>query len=314
MPTSLKLNPFTTPKETPIADMPNGVGLNIIFRHEGQEYVLAGPRTKKVLTVNGGKIAPDVTMIDQLIEEMFEETFGVMTLAHTDNQLSLIIDEKVHPLKLVEDKTCVDGDGYTFVTFTAICKTVSLDQLKALATQLTPTAAYWNQFGNFLFGHFRALGKASPEAFNAYWTEHLADLTKFLTQIAPCDTTKLLIKPTDVFAANSDTEALENFRNTVTKDLPSLIKLFTEIIGRYSERSGYYVFSKQTLEDAAKNKSKNITDIQGNIVAEDGVFNKDYVAHTYPQLKPPKQRPGLFVPVVPPVSVTPAPVTGLRHS
>lgn len=58
------------------------------------------------------------------------------------------------------------------------------------------------------------------------------------------------------------------------------------VVGRYSERSGYHVFHASALVAAveANHTSLEIKDIHDQIVAKDGVFNKDAVANVIPAL------------------------------
>ena len=287
------LNPQVTPQEYYNANqqelgiVPDGTGLQILFKINGEYYLVAGPRSSAVLTVNGGSIEnKQQPFLTQLQEELEEETFGKLQITKTEQGYQLVFKGNYHPLILKEEQTFLmhKPGTYAYVTFTAVCETLTLDQLNELATNLSPTANFWSKIGNYLFPHSRNAPK--DVTFAAYWQSHkesrealIAELLKEYNNLIKSHA--LLIDPTDVFKKQSITDALNTLHEVTSYD--ELNTLFRHTVGRYSERAGYYVFKASDLLQATLESSKTVNDYTGKTVAT-GVFNKDAVSNVLPAL------------------------------
>jgi hypothetical protein len=266
---------------------PDGTGLQILCEIDNEYYVLAGPRTQKVLTVHGGKVEhSDAPFSNQLVEEFNEETYGVIQLAHNQDGFQLVIKghDAPHQLTMQDDLSFVvyKPGKYAYATFTAVCKSLTLEQLNQLATTLTPTANFWNQFGNYLFPHTKAAPKDA--GFADYWQGQaparqalIERMTKTYHELTEANT--LLMDPLTVFGEDSIEKALDHLNQVAS--YAELESLFKDTAGRYSERSGYHVFRATELLRAAKDNSQGVQDITGANVAV-GIFNDDAVKETLP--------------------------------
>ena len=291
----IKLAPNVTPNQYYEANkewlgiVPDGAGLQILFEINDEFYVFAGPRGGKVLTVNGGKVDDaEAPFLTQLSEELFEETFGMMNVVKADDGYKLLIkgSDVAHKLDLLEDHSFVmyKPAKYAYATFTAVCKTLTLAQLNQLAERLTPTARFWNQFGNFLFAQTQKAPK-EDEAFLEYWKINAAARAEFLENMAKnyaimSEEDTLIVTPLDVFAEDTIEKALNKMNNV--HNFKALDKMFRHTVGRYSERSSYEIFSAEEVLNAAINKS-SVKNVHDDVVAA-GVFNDDVVVAVLPTL------------------------------
>lgn len=268
--------------------VPDGTGLQILFNVEGKQYLLAGPRVGKVLSVNGGSVEnPDNSFLAQLQEEVHEETFGVMGLHQNDKgeyELHLNNGSR-HPLTMHDDLTVLKHKPryYAYLTFTATCDTLSLEQLKLLAVKLSPTAHFWSKVGAYLYSHTRNAPK--DETFVDYWKQNYEsrcaaeiELVKAYNELKGDG---LLIEPAEVFGLATAEHAIYELLHNVGS-YEQLQKLFKHTVGRYSERSGYYVFDASDVLTSAKNGTE-LRDVDGQVVAK-GVFNDDAVTAVFPAL------------------------------
>ncbi|MBL7480376.1 hypothetical protein [Legionella bononiensis] len=281
-----EINPLSTPQayyeqhKDQIDVVPDGVGLQIFFKSGNTRYLLAGPRDHRLLTLNGGKIEhQEFSFARQLQEEFFEETFGVFEILIRRNTLYVRINKQIYPLHFYKDKTLVQykAGQFAYVTFTAeVRENIDQNMLDSLATQLSPTALYWEQLGSYLFTRFRAA--PHDDGFSDYWMQQreslelvLADLTRqydFLTQRG-----QLLITPEQAFEVDQLDQAWDRIRGL--SSFAELKNCFQNTVGRYSERAGYYVLdARQVL--AAATDSQSVFDIHGQPVA-DSIFNLETV-------------------------------------
>lgn len=284
----INLSPLETPQAyydqnaAELGIVPDGTGLQIVFKINGENYVFAGPRGGSVLTVNGGTVEnKNNPFLTQLAEEIEEETFGVLKINHSqDTGYQLSVNGKQHTLTLQDDKSYLayKPGRYAYVTFTAVCKTVTIDELEAAQMQMNPTAAFWNQIGNFLFPHIRNAPK--DDAFLAYWESQSAARADLIAKLVQAGENTLLIKPTAVFGTQTIAQALAKLNDIKSYD--ELMTMFKHTVGRYSERPGYYVFKTSELVRAANNENiKEVNDYKGNKVAS-GIFNDSVVKAILP--------------------------------
>lgn len=297
MPTKIiQLDPQVTPQEyfqanQELGVVPDGTGLQILFKIADEYYVVAGPRSGTVLTVNGGAIEnvnKSNPFLVQLQEEFEEETFGIMNLARTDvgYQLSLK-GGSTHALTMLSNQTFLDHKPgkFAYITFTAVCETLSLEELNQLASTLTPTASFWNKIGNHLFPHTRNAPKDA--SFADYWKSHQEARTELLEGLVKeynqlNSDQALLIDPIKVFGAENIEDALNKLNEVANYD--ELSKLFKNTVGRYSERSGYHVFKATDLLQATiDGNNQQVNDVTGQQVAV-GIFNKATVNNVFPTL------------------------------
>ncbi|KTC93402.1 hypothetical protein [Legionella cincinnatiensis] len=284
----ITLSPVITPQAyydqnaAELGIVPDGTGLQVVFKINGEHYVFAGPRGGSVLTVNGGTVEnKNAPFLAQLAEEMEEETFGVFKVTYSqETGYQLSVNGKQHALTLQDDKSYLayKPGKYAYVTFTAVCKTVTLEELEAAQMQMNPTAAFWNQIGNFLFPHTRNAPK--DDAFLAYWESQAAARADLIATLSQADENTLLIKPTVVFGAKTIAQALARLNDI--KSYGELMTMFKHTVGRYSERPGYYVFTTSELVRAVNNEDiKEVNDYKGNKVAS-GIFNDSAVKAILP--------------------------------
>lgn len=253
-----------------------GTGLQILFKVENEFYVIAGPRSDKVLTVNGGSIEnTHATFFQQLVEELNEETFGVMQL--TEDHCLLLNDGSKHDLKFCEDLTYfMHKPGHrSYITFTAVCTSVSLEQLQSLADSMCVTAQFWNKIGNYLYAHFINPKLPNSEEFLQYWLDDEANRSALIAELIQTHPWQdLLIKPTDIFKADTIHEALNALHRLQTYQ--EFVTTFKHTVGRYSERNGYYLFRASELLKKAAEDVADVHDVRGSVVAH-GIFNKGAV-------------------------------------
>ncbi|KTD12050.1 hypothetical protein Lgra_1508 [Legionella gratiana] len=301
----ITLSPRVTPQTyydqnaAELGVVPDGTGLQIVFKINGENYVFAGPRGGSVLTVNGGTVEnKNDPFLTQLAEEIEEETFGVLKITHSqETGYQLNLNGKQHALTVQDDKSFLSykPGKYAYVTFTAVCKTVTMDELETAQMQMNPTAAFWNQIGNFLFPHTRNAPK--DDTFSAYWESPSVARADLIAKLEQTDENTLLIKPTEVFGTQTVAQALAKLNEIKSYD--ELMSLFKHTIGRYSERPGYYVFKTSELVSAVNNEDiKEVRDYKGNKVAS-GIFNDSVVKTILPSFIPSQvsignSRDGLF--------------------
>ncbi|KTD55255.1 hypothetical protein Lsai_2847 [Legionella sainthelensi] len=262
--------------------VPDGTGLQIVFKINGENYVLAGPRGGSVLTVNGGTIEnKNAPFLAQLVEEIEEETFGVLKITHSQETGYLLsVNGKQHVLTPQDDKSYLayKPEKYAYLTFTAVCNTVTLEELEAAQMQMNPTAAFWNQIGNFLFPHTRNAPR--DDIFLTYWESQSAARAGLIAKLIHTDENTLLIKPTVVFGTKTIAQALAKLNDI--KSYSELMTLFKHTVGRYSERPGYYIFTTSELVRAVNNEDIiEVNDYKGNKVAS-GIFNDSAVKAILP--------------------------------
>lgn len=267
--------------------IPDGTGLQIIFKIDGNDYLLAGPRAGSLLTVNGGKIENNTqSFFSQIIEEVDEESFGVLKVIHDNKEgYQLIVSGKKHALHFEMNKTIqkYKPGVYAYITFTATCEDISLDDLKNLANQLSPTAKFWAQIGGFLFDHVRIASKC--ENFKTYWQEQQGLLNTLLSSMTTQyhelrSQNQLLITPEQAFEVDELNSAWNAIRNL--DSFEALKRVFQHTVGRYSERDGYYIFRTTDVYQLTQGTT-NISDISGTFEASK-VFNDDAVATVFPLL------------------------------
>lgn len=288
-----KLSPqdyYETNKEQ-LSMVPDGTGLQILFNIEGELYVVAGPRQGRVLSVIGGAIEnQQLPFAIQLEEELNEETFGLLQLMSTENGYRLLLnDGNMHALSIQDQHTFLRETGKSaYVTFTAVCSTLTLEQLKNIAEALSPTANFWNKIGNDLFQHTQNAPK-DDAAFAVYWdhlkdtrSSFIANLVNEYNQLME-SSERLLIDPITVFNGQTIEHSL-NELDSIT-DYSALMRMARHTVGRYSERSGYHVFRANELTRAAQPDctDKNVKDINDQVVAV-GIFNAEAVAAVIPAL------------------------------
>ncbi|KTD63536.1 hypothetical protein Lsan_0969 [Legionella santicrucis] len=288
----INLSPLETPQAyydqnaAELGIVPDGTGLQIVFKINGENYVFAGPRGGSVLTVNGGTVEnKNDLFLAQLAEEIEEETFGVLKVTHSkETGYQLSVNGKQHALTLQDDKSYLSykPGKYAYVTFTAVCKTVTIEELEAAQMQMNPTAAFWNQIGNFLFPHTRNAPK--DDTFSVYWESQSAARANLIAKLSQSDENLLLIKPTVVFGTETIAQALAKLNDI--KSYGELMTMFKHTVGRYSERPGYYVFTTSELVRAVNNEAiKEVNDYKGNKVAS-GIFNDSAVKAILPSFIP----------------------------
>ncbi|KTD46282.1 hypothetical protein [Legionella quateirensis] len=281
-----EINPLSTPQayyeqhKDQMDVVPDGVGLQILFKSGNTSYLLAGPRAHRLLTLNGGKIEhTDLSFARQLQEEFFEETFGVFEILIRRNTLYLRINKQIYPLHFYKDKTLVHykPGQFAYVTFTAeVRENIDQIMLDSLANQLSPTALYWEQLGSYLFNRVRAAPHG--DGFSEYWLQQresldllLADLTNQYDVLIQRG--QLLITPEQAFEVDQLDQAWDKLRGI--SSYGELKNCFQNTVGRYSERAGYYVLDAKQVLAAAKT-SQSVLDIHGQPVA-DSIFNLETV-------------------------------------
>ncbi|MFA6302427.1 MAG: hypothetical protein WC627_04740 [Legionella sp.] len=283
----IKLSPLVTPQafyETNkelLGLVPDGTGMQIVFKIKGQNVVLAGPRGRSVMTVNGGTVEnPAQPFVKQIVEEFEEESFGVLKLIqNSDNTLSLSLNGKIHALAVQEDKSFVGGEvgKYMYVTFTAVCETATMEELEQAAASMNPTAAFWNRIGNHLFSHLRSAPK--DDTFSTYWASKAKDRASLIEELAKTDEETLLTKPTQVFGTKTIAEALAKLNEIDSHK--AFMTMFKHTVGRFSERSGYYIFETNELVNAVETGSKVVNDVNG-VERATGIFNDSAVKQVLP--------------------------------
>lgn len=291
----IKLNPEVSPlsyyNQNPeeLGVVPDGTGLQIIFKVNGENFLIAGPRNGKVLTVNGGAIEDkEAPFLTQLSEELMEETFGTMNVVRTHEGYQLLLrDGSRHALSMQENQSFQSHKPgvYAYITFTAVCDSLTLVQLNEIALSMTPTASFWNKIGNYLFPHTRNAPK--DETFAQYWQSNFEARNALITTLVNeynqylDASVNLLIDPKDVFQADTIEQSLNKLH--AIADFAALNKMFRHTVGRYSERSGYHVFNAFELLNAATQEQCDVHNINGAKVAT-GVFNEEAVAQVFPAL------------------------------
>ena len=249
--------------------IPDGVGLQILFQVDSDYYLIAGPRSGNVLTVNGGAIKhKDKPFLKQLVEEVAEETFGMMQLVRNESGLQLLLEDgNQYPLTILDHLTVLahERGKYAYVSFTARCNSLTIDQLQHIADTMHPTASFWNKLGNYLFTHFRNAPK--DETFSEYWDLQCKSRDELIRELKiERDQLKdlLLVDPIDIFATQSIDGVLDQLHQVPNHK--ELTTLFKDRVGRFSERSGYYVFKASDLFSATE-CNMGIKDIKGNLIA-----------------------------------------------
>lgn len=285
----IQLDPQVSPQEyydvnQELGVVPDGTGLQILFKIEDEYYIVAGPRANQVLTVNGGTIENKHAPFNvQLSEELEEETFGVMNLAKTEEGYVLLLNGQHHPLRLKEEQTFLahEPGKFAYVTFTAQCDTLTLAELNTLVERLTPTASFWNKIGNHLFSHIRNAPK--DETFAEYWQSNIDARSQLINQLVEEYKANdvWLVDPKTVFQKDTVEEALNTFHQV--EDYAALNTLFRHTVGRYSERSGYYVFKASEVLHAVLTDAQSVSDNNGKQVAK-GVFNDSCIKTVLPAL------------------------------
>lgn len=284
----IKLSPLATPQayyetnKEALGLVPDGTGMQIVFKIKGQNVVLAGPRVGSVMTVNGGTVENTAQpFINQLAEEFEEESFGVLKLIQNDDKtLSLSLNGKIHALAVQEDKSFLDYSSvykYAYVTFTAVCETATMEELEQAAALMNPTASFWNQIGNHLYSHTR--NAPENDNFSTYWASNAEERAAFIQKLAQTDENTLLTKPTVVFGTTTIAAALAKLNDINSHK--ALMTMFKHTVGRFSERPGYYVFETTELVNAAKTEAKVVNDVNG-VQRADGIFNKSAVKEVLP--------------------------------
>ncbi|WP_367608370.1 hypothetical protein [Legionella sp. W05-934-2] len=291
------VNPMNSPEEyylsnqDQISQIPNGTGLQILFTSQGKYYLLAGPRANRLLTVIGGKIENlKAPFLSQLQEEFGEETYGVMAidtaLPFPSQFFWLMINDEPHPLEIVSESTLIHDSPskFAYVTFTGLVSDISEEALDKLATQLTPTALFWEKLGSFLHQHLNQAPK--DEQFEAYWQDQQQRLNQVLAELSKdydrlSHKGQLLISPEQAFSVSTIEEAWDVLRHLHTY---SQLKYHAQnTVGRYSERKGYYVIDARSLLHAVQSDNTPITDIHGRQIAS-SVFNKEAVEYIFPRI------------------------------
>lgn len=268
-----------------IGMIPDGTGLQILFHSNGHYYLIGGPRSGRLLTVNGGKIEnPQAPFVKQLQEEFHEETFGLIQINNQGEKLILTVNQHHYPLVIQKDKTLiVEKPGqFAYVTFTAVVEGLDLDEIQDQANIMKPTALFWERIGSFLYPHVRSAPK--DEQFSAYWQQLQPVLNQFLMEQTEIydrliQDGHLLITPEQAFETSSLEAAWEQLRNL--SSFAQLKNCFQNTVGRYSERKGYFVFDASNLLKAGTEGSTNVLDVNGETVAQ-GLFNLEAVTHVFP--------------------------------
>jgi hypothetical protein len=270
--------------------VPSGTGLQIIFKIDGENYLIAGPRSDKVLSVNGGSVEdPDQPFFIQLMEEMQEETFGVLKLEETNEGYKLTTFEgRSHPITFLETHSFMSHKPgrYAYITFTAICDTATLDELIRIADRMTFTAKFWNRIGNYLFSHVSNNELPKDDRLDDYWKKDKDNRSLLITSLIQegkllLAKNLLLINPCDVFKAPDLEEALSHLH--AIHSYSDLMRMFKHTVGRYSERAGYYVFNSADLFRATQDNNPAVCDIRGQQAAS-GIFNNDSFATVFSEL------------------------------
>lgn len=268
-----------------IDKIPDGTGLQVLFYSNHHYYLLAGPRSKRLLTVNGGKIeSNDQPFTKQLMEEFDEETFGVFTLVPTAEGLALNYHHRLYPVYLYPNASHVAGQPgkFVYLTFTAVVHGFDQNRLSEIAAELSPTALYWSKLGNFLSQQVRLAPQDG--SFEAYWLSQRPALDQLLNELSSQydelkQKNQLIISPEQAFETASMEEAWDKIRQF--KSYADLKYCFQNTVGRYSERAGYFVLEANNVLAAANDPNQPITDINGNQVA-DSLFNNSTVRMTFP--------------------------------
>ncbi|VEG92301.1 hypothetical protein [Legionella spiritensis] len=288
--TITNINPLVSPetyfnnhKDT-ISVIPDGTGVQILFFADEHYYLLAGPRSQRLLTLNGGKIEDtSAPFLQQLQEEMNEETFGLVRIKKSGKHFVLIIDHHTYSLQIINKKTMIqEAPGrFAYVTFTGLVSTVTKEQLTELANQLTPTAVFWEKAGSFLFQ--RVQEAPQDHRFMVYWQAQQSALNTLLSELTMeydrlMQNGELLISPQQAFEVTSLDAAWETLRTL--NSFAQLKYCFQNTVGRYSERKGYFVIDAKDLL-AATNTGQPVKDINGQTVS-DGIFNIDAVKRVFP--------------------------------
>lgn len=290
----IKLSPGTTPENfsrTTQQTLPDGVGLQIFFEVNGEYYLIAGPRAGgRVTAVNGGKIENNAhSFYAQFAEELYEETFGYLRIESGDHGWVLVIGDDRYALEMLEDQVAFEKNdtyNYSYVTFTAVCRDLSREDLHEVAALLSPTAAFWNKIGNYLHqqcqaapchecGDFKKFWQLGYEKRNELITEWIGDYYQIFHNGG------LLIDPQDVFKRKRVEEALATLHTI--ENAEQLGHVFHRLVGNYSERSGYHVFKASDLMQAAQSGSNEVKDVNGAVVAR-GIYYSEVVATLYPAL------------------------------
>lgn len=299
--TKIKLNPGVSPQsyydrnQESLGIVPDGTGLQILFKIADEYFVLAGPRAGSILTVNGGRIEDKAQpFFTQIEEEVFEETFGVLRIINKPEGLQLqVTGDKDYPLTMCEEHTVLKHKPgvYAYVTYTAVCEDMPVERLQQLAGALSPTAKFWAKLGGFLFGHVRKAPK--DESFVEYWAKQqqaLDELLSELTEQHQALGSELLVSPETAFEVDSVEAAWDQLRQL--SDYKTFFHTFSHTVGRFSERAGYYVFNASDLLLCAQGETKQVSDVNGENVAN-SVFNDDAVKIAFPAIgvKQPMHRP-----------------------
>lgn len=277
---------FYEKNKSQISQIPDGTGLQLLFHTNQHYYLIAGPRSEKLLTLNGGKIEhPDLPLYKQLQEELDEELFDTLHLLTSKKGYDIQILSTSYALTLRNDVSLVtDRPGaFTYLTFTAVVDEVPLMTILSLADKVSPTAKFWSKLGNYLSDTVRNAPK--DDSFKIYWQNQLPKLNQVLAEMTTLynelnSEGKLLISPQQAFNVNNLDEAWDVVRNMNT--YTELKIFFSNNVGRYSERVGYYVFDANSLLQSQKNKLA-FTDLYGEEIAST-LFNAPAVELVFPEI------------------------------
>ncbi len=288
---------------------PDGVGLQILFEDDKDYYLIAGTRLREkgdLITVNGGKIDNEnKPYFDQIEKEFKEETFGVMQIIKKEDGYYLKLAEAKggsteHKLSLSRAGTVIDHKPgkYTYVTFTAVCSTVSLQQLKETAKLISPVAKFWNVLGSYLYQcSHQAKNNFPPlELRESKRNELIRQLTDLYEQM-PQESQALI---------TSDLQSVfqtKNIRGIFNKIISyDTLKKLSSVVGSYSERPGYYVLKADDVQRPVDNYGGGqsndfpLTDVDNNEVASNRIFNWRAVKHGFPAILKPSVQVSRMVP------------------
>lgn len=284
---------------SPLHSRIDGTGIQLNYIVDGIAYLIAGPRFGKVLSVNGGAIAAETRIIDQLAEELEEETFGALSFARqklseegpwayerdVEGHLMIIssVTHERYSLKFpIENCQSLENHPkYCYFATQVEIQNVGLESLKTIARTMTPTAKLWNAIGNEYF----KLQK--PKDFAGEWSTHWNSESIQVKR----ESSKAVVRA--VYEEVRNQFLFDNPFNTfqVSNLEAALVKIFDEIdsehaywdmmknkVGSYSERPYYAVYGKHVLKDSIT-LSRQVVDID-SINDSQGVFDASTILAT----------------------------------